>query len=323
MTPTNIYNFNNAVAPMNTGPMSVFYELGTIYKVIFIPKGKMFTTTEMLTPYATLDALCKNNTIALRAFPIGDFIDFQDKSTAEVTATTGYGYMQYITDGKPVWEFIWDQGGMSFEKVMKSFQGLQNSYDLLVIDRDANVILGTDPATTGYALKGFSLEMIYSTLIKTNNAKEKTRHSTVIALKDAKELVERHVAIQLDPTQYPVYNLQGLYNFELSLVPSSFTTTSAKLKITTGDKHLDLYDLYSAALVTATASIWSAVTDSTGVALSVSTIAANSATKAMTLTFGTSTAAGATVTITSPTVSALTAAGLTGFAGSTLQITAV
>ena len=143
MTPTNIYNFNNAVAPLNTGPMSVFYELGTIYKVIFIPKGKMFTNTEMLTPYATLDALCKNNTAALRAFPIGDFLEFNDKSTAEVTATTGYGYMQYITDGKPVWEFIWDQGGMSFEKVMKSFQGLQNSYDLLVIDRDANVILKT------------------------------------------------------------------------------------------------------------------------------------------------------------------------------------
>lgn len=323
MTPTNIYNFNNAVAPLNTGPMSVFYELGTIYKVIFIPKGKMFTNTEMLTPFATLDALCKNNNPALRAYPIGDFIEFSDKSVAEVTATTGYGYMQYITDGKPVWEFIWDQGGMSFEKVMKSFQGLQNSYDLLVIDRDANVILGTDPATATYALKGFSLEMIYSTLVKANDGKAKTRHSTVIALKDAKELVERHVAIQLDPTQYPVYNLQGLYNLELSLVPSSFTTTTAKIKITTSDKHVDLYDLYAAALVTATSSIWSAVTDSTGATLPISSIAANAATKSMLFTFNTSTSAGATVTLTAPTVSALTAAGLTGFAGSSLQITAV
>lgn len=324
MLPTNITEFVNFSKPLNTGPMTVPYELGPIYKFILIPHGKQFTATECLTLYSTLQAVIQNNSQALRGYPIGDFIDFSDKSTSEQTNTTGYGYLQFGNDGKHIWEFMWDQGGMSFEKVLKSFQNLQGVFDMLILDRDSNVVLGTKcPLNTGgYVLQGFQLGLIYSTLVKIANGKEKTKHSTVISLKDSDELVERHLAIQLDPVMYPLNNLVGLFNLELAMGTASgspFTTTTVRIKVTTCDGHLDLYDTYGAALAALT---WTAVTDATGATLTVSSVAVHPATKSLLVTFGSSTSAGASVTLSSPSVSAM-AATVPGFANNSLTMVAV
>lgn len=327
MLPTNIYQFTTATNVLNTGLVtSGAYELGTIYKAALIPKGKKFTATEMLTPYATFDAVFKANAITSRGFVIGEFNDFNDKSQAEQTETTGYGSIRYNSEGKLIWELMWDNGGMTYEKVLKSFQGLQDQFDLIILDRDSNVILGTKPAynTSGYVLQGFALEQIYSPLIKANDGKKRTQHSIIFGLKDADEFTKRHVAIQLDPVAYPVMSFNSLLNLELAMGTASgspFTTTTVRLKVTTADGHIDLYDQYGAALA-ALASNWSAVTDATGAALTISTIAVHAATKSLLVTFASSTAAGASVTISTPSVSQMTAT-VPGFANSSLTMVAV
>lgn len=327
MLPTNIYQFTTAVNPLNTGSItSGGFELGTMYKVAFIPKGKKFTATEMLTPYATLAAVFAANAVESRGYVVGDFIDFADKSQAEQTETTGYGSVRYDREGKLVWELFYDQGGMTMEKILKSFQGLQDKFDLLILDRDSNCIVGTAPAqnTSGYVLQGFSLEQIYSPLVRVNDGKKRTQHSIVIGLEDADELTRRHVAIQLDPVAYPVMSFSSLLNLELAMGTASgspFTTTTVRLKVTTSDGHIDLYDQYGAALAALSAN-WSATTDATGVALTISSIAVHAATKSLLVTFGSSTTAGASVTVKTPSVSQMNAT-VPGFANNQITITAV
>jgi hypothetical protein len=324
MLTTNVTEFVNSTVPLNTGPITKGYKMGRISKIAFIPHGKQFTETECKTLDSVLKALYANNTQSLRGYPIGDFIDFEDMSESEATEKTGYGQPRYTREGVYQWAMQFDDGDMTYEKAVKSFQGLQGVYDMLIYDYEANIINGTKcPSNTGgFVLQGFDLSMIYTKLVKVNDGKSPSKHMLVVALRDSDEFTKRSLQIQLDPVLYPISAHQGLYNLELAMGTASgspFTTTTVRLKALTADGHYDLYDTYGAALAALT---WTAVTDSTGATLTISSVAVHAATKSLLFTFGSSTSAGATVTVSSPSVSAM-AATVPGFANNSIQLTAV
>ena len=328
MTATNIWEMTTNSSPLNTGGISQgAWEMGPIYKVALIPAGKQFTYTEMLTPYATLQALIENNNPALRAYVIGDFVDAESIGQAETTGTTGYGLPTYEREGTIAIKLMWSRGGMTYEKVLKSLQGMQDAYDLIIFDRDTNSIIGAVPGdnSSSYVLRGFDLSQLYSPTITLPDGKKRTGHSLVIGLSDTDQFTKRHKPIQLDPVKYPLMDLNSLINLEINPGKASgspFTATTVRLKLTTSDEKIDLYATYGAAFVALAASC-SAITDSTGAALTISSLALHPATKSILCTFASPTAANATVTFFSPTVAQMKAGSMAGFGNTSVQLTAV
>jgi len=321
-------NFVNdiSLAPdyVNTGEIQDFLEPGFTHRIILIPKGKKFTQAEMQTPYATLLALISNNTNSLRAYPIGNFIGLDDKSTEATIVTSATGRSTWVKDGQYHHVYEYDKGGANYDNFLANFQNAQDYFDLLILDKDNNAMIGTRPVlnTSNYVLQGFSLDLIYNPLMKWNNGADPTRHYIGFAFSDTDEFKKRLV-YKVIPDSQPVLSLVGLKNLEFAYQPpyQALTSSVAKLRVTTGGGATDLYDLYGAALVALTAN-WS-FRDASNNSLTC-TVSLDAATKTLVFTFSgagyTGLASGAVIQCYTPTISQM-AATIPGFANGYFELT--
>lgn len=310
----------------NTGVNSQYLVPGFIHKVILVPKDTNITQTQAQSMYATAQAGIINNTDASRWYPIGNFTAMEDKSSKAVVNTTPIGSVVFIRDGKYHLEFTYMRGGIQLHnKLRKKFHLQQDVYELLMIEKDSNSILGTKPAlnSSSYVTKGYSLEQIYVEQFDFNNATDEAKFRIGFVFADVDEFNERISIIQV-PDAQPLMLLNGLKDLEFQTYPAPYqalTAGVAKLRVTTGGGATDLYTTYGSALVALTANF--SFRDASGNALTC-TVALDATTQTLSFTFSgaayTALASGAIIDCYSPTISQMTAT-IPGFANTWFQLT--
>lgn len=308
---------------LNTGVPNCSYDFGEIKKIMLIPKGKSFTQTEIQTMYTTLSALAKNADESLRGYPIGLFTGIEDKTEEVSLVTNQYGGINLGRSPKPHYVFTFQNGGMTYDINLNTFRDKQDSFDVLVFDTTNNTAVGTKPDlnTSFYVLKGFSTEQIYNPTFKLTG-EAITEHKLGICFSDLTEFTTNLAVYKLPSTQR-VNNINGLRNFEMSVLPATGAIAAAgtalKLRITTDGGSIDLGSLYSAS--------WAAldtqftVVGSNGTSYAITSGAYTAATGSVDFVIATLPSAGVDLTITSPTITQLEAQGVVGFANGTLVAT--
>ena len=312
---------------LNTGVNSQYLVPGFIHKVMLVPKDTMITQTQSQSMYATAQAGIANNTDSSRWFPIGNFTAMEDKSSKAVVNTTSIGSFVFIRDGKYHIEFTYMRGGVQLHnKLRKKFHLQQDSWEMLIVDKDTNCFMGTKPAlnSSGYVTKGYTLEQIYVEQYDFNNATDEAKFRIGFVFADVDEFNERISIIQV-PDSQPLMLLNGLKDLEFQTFPAPYqvlTAAVAKLRVTTGGGATDLYTLYGSALVAITAQF--SFRDASGNALTC-TITLDATTQTLIFTFSgaayTALASGAIIDCFSPTITQLIAGSIPGYANTSFQLT--
>lgn len=253
----------------NTGLSSCYFDPGNIEGAVLIPKGKVFTQTEMLTFQATLAAAIANNNIANRIFPIKRFVDMEDKSEDNPEQTFGYGGKTKIRQGKYAWYFMYRNGGMSYHKSLYAFDGMQEAYDVMFIDAKNNILWGVVGGTNNTGLGGFDLELIDVKNFKVNTGGAATMYGIGFCLEDPNQMNIHSGFYQFPKTVNLLQTLTGLKNIEVTIhTPNN--TGLIKLLLTTSDGAINLGDVFPTEL--ATASLYSFVASATQAALSITSV---------------------------------------------------
>lgn len=316
--PAGINEISCNIANSNTGIPQCFLNPGKIEKIMLIPKGKQFTATEVLTLDVQLAALAAHATESSRGYPIGNFIGFEDKSTETTTTTTQYGTQILGAEGRFGWMFQYDNGGMNYQTKLRTFEGAQGAYDVLIFDKKNRAVIGTTPSDTAYVLKGFSLDLILNPLMKWADGSNSAMYKIGFFLSDPSELMDRVSYQVLSGTKSPM-SINGLRDLELSIY-SSIVAGVCKLNIKTDGGAVNLYDIEGADLQALT---WTAAQEATGTAITVA-VALDATTKTLQFTFSgagyTGLASLGTLILYTPTVTAMTAT-VPGFANSSIVLT--
>lgn len=312
---------------LNTGFNADYFVPGFIHKICLIPRGTNITQAQAQAFYATAQAGIANNTDALRWYPIGNFTAIEDKSNEAVINTSPIGSFTFVRDGKLHVEFTLGGVGLQYiNKLRRKFHLKQAAYDMLIFDKDANVVQGTKAAanSSGNVTRGYSLELITVHPYKFNTGSEETKFKISFVFRDIEEFGERASIIAV-PESQPLIDLEGLKDLEFQTFPTPYqvlTSSVAKIRITTGGGATDLFDTYGTALAALSANF--SFRDPSNNALSC-TVTADTATKTMTFTFSgtpySSLASGTIIDCYSPTVSQLSGGSIPGFANSAFQLT--
>lgn len=266
---------NCGINIQNTGAAPCFFHPKNIEGVILIPKGKTFTDAEIQDFKTTLQDLCKADNIADRIFPIKRFEGLEDKSTDTKYEDTPYGGKRKASDGRYAWYFTITDGGMAMFKALKSFDQKQGSFDPLFIDRVNNVIWGATNADDLYG--GFDLELIDVPNFKINDGSKSTTYQIGFCMEDTTQVNLNNAVVKFPDDVNILKELNGLKNLEVSIHTAMTSGGLIKLKLTTGDGAVDLYEILSTEL--ATSSLYTATNKATGAAITVTSVTAAAATK--------------------------------------------
>lgn len=310
----------------NTGVNAAHLVPGLIHKIFWVPKKKQFTQTETQSMYATMQALISHATDSLRCYPMGNFVSMEDKSTQATINTSGYNTSIFVKDGKFHFELAFHAGGVQlYNKIRKMFHNAQHLFDLVILDKDTNTLIGTKPVlnTSNYTFKGLTPELIYVDKFTWNSGNDLTTFKIGFVLADTDELIERIAIVQV-PDSQPLLALDGLLDLEFNTYPQPYqvlTSSVAKVRITTGGGATDLFDLYGSALAALSANF--TFKDASNNTLTC-TVTAEAATKTMVFTFSgaayTALSSGAIISCWSPTIAQMTAT-IPGFANSYFELT--
>lgn len=309
---------------INTGLLKDFLTPGFVHRIVLLKKGRQFTRTEVQSMYASLLAEISQNIDSNRAFPIGNFTAMDDKSSDAVMTTSPIGAVTFVQDGKYHLVFEYEKGGLNFHNMLRRFHRAQDSFDLLILDKDNNAALGTQPVlnTSLYELQGYSLDLIYVEKMKFNDGSNGSKFRIGFIFSDIEEMNER-LAYKVMPLTQPVLSLNGLKNLEFPYQPpyQALTAGVAKTRVTTGFGATDLYPLFAAQLVALTAN-W-IFKDASNNTLTC-TVSLEAATNTLVYTFSgaayTALSSGSVISCYTPTISQMNAT-IPGFANGYFELT--
>lgn len=244
----------------NTGLNSCYFDPGNIEGAVLIPKGMIFTQTELAVFKATLDAKIAHDNIAKRIFPIKRFIDMEDKSEDNPEQTFGFGGKAKIRQGKYAWYFMYKNGGLAYHKSLYSFDQMQEAYDVLFIDAKNNILWGVAGIDDPLSLGGYDLELLDVKNLKINTGGATTIYGIGFCLEDPAQVNVYSSFYQFPRTVNILQALSGLKNIEVAVQTPNLLGL-IKFKLTTSDGAINLGDVYSTEL--GTASLWSMIVSNT------------------------------------------------------------
>lgn len=308
----------------NTGLSSCYFDPGNIEGVLLGPKGKVFTQTEMDTFPATLAAVLADNDVTKRMFPIKRFVEFEDKSEDNPEQSFGFGGKSKIRQGKYAWYFMYRNGGMAYHKSLYAFDDRQEAFDAWFIDAKNNILWGVAAGTNNTGLGGFDLELIDVKNFKLNTGAAATMYGIGFCLEDPNQMNRDSAFYQFPKTMNLLQSLNGLKNIDVTIhTPNA--SGLIKLLLTTSDGAINLGDIFSSEL--ATASLYSAINANANTALTITSVVYAPGTKTFNVQLDTSDtdysgmASGDPMTFKIGTVSALTSAGVLGYANTEFTTT--
>lgn len=310
---------------MNTATPTKSFDFSKCLSFMFIPKGKKLTKAECLTMYTTLNALAQNNTESLRGYPIQDMLGIENKSDdVTINSASNFGGKALGAPGSIHYLWKYTKGGMNREALLATFVDRQDEFDVILFDEVKQTVVMTKSTSSSYEAQGFSLDLIYQGVPKISDGSADTEHYLGLCFSDIMEF--RNIAYYPLPksaaSPQSTKDIKGLNNLELyeEVALAGTTTGTVKIAISTAFRAIDLYTTYGAALAALT---WTASQDAGGTAISTA-VAVDATTGTLLFTFSgsgwTGLATGATMTLYSPSVSAM-AATVPLFGNASIQFT--
>lgn len=314
-----ISNFACAGSNGNTGIPACSWSPSNITGAILIPKGKSYTKADIATFWSTLQADAKANTASQRIYPIGSFKSIEDKSSEVQIETDGYGGKTFVRDGD--YEFMFEyKNGFCFYQKLRTFHNKNSQFTVAFIDEVNNVLWGT--TNTAGEFTGFSLELLIVPNIKVNTGAAATKYYIDFGLSDATEINDLTYAVQFTSSE-KLMQLTGLLDITLGVEVAITALGLVQLSAKYNCNNENLGDIYPTEIITP--AIWSARNKATGNAITVTTVTYNALTKRISVDLDSTDTdyptSGGVAVITLGTVSALEAAGIVGFAGTSIEIT--
>jgi len=283
-------------------------------KGFLIPSGTSYTHTELLAIAAKLQAQLKEDDKDERIYLIERFVDVEDKSTEATYKDYANGERQKLRDGKYGYRWTYKDGGVGLHSKIKSFDGLQGSYDWVFIDTKNRGLIMVKEGNLG--AKGFSLSMIDVPNMNMATFADPSEFYFELGFADSDEFNKTMVFVPFTDDFDFMNDLSSLYDTEIGIHTAMTSGGLVKLKFTTSNGAVDLYDNYNGELDTA--SLYDAYNVATGAVITITSVTAVAATKSLNVQLDATdtdfpATAGALVKITFGTVSDIESAGMPGF----------
>jgi hypothetical protein len=314
----NMLNCNNTNA--NTGMQDCVFDLREVSGFIAVPQGTIITPAQQIVLQTTILAGVNNDNPTLRWYPFQTLWEIEDASSESTTETSSFGGVNYLSDGKPSFKMLHKHGVTMNKLYRKAFHLQQNRYDILLMDKKNKVLVGY--ADTASGLRGFDLEMFAVESWKIPTGSNGTAmYSISLGLSDSTQWNDDIASLKL-PDTLNISQIVGLKQTFLNNATTSFTAGIATIQVL--GSTTNLYDIYASNLNTL--SIWGATNTSTGTVIPITAVVLDPAFKGVAITLDTASAnypssAGAGITISFGSVSALTTANMPGLSESTLLTT--
>ena len=280
----------NAVDPnaiMNTGKMSNPLYAGLVISGMLIPYNASMTVNpgdSALTVVANLQTwlsgMLLNDTPSSRAFYIGPFDAFNDKSEATTYQTLGYGkkvktQRQIITK-----EYQIVDGGVQYWRAIQSFTGKIDQYKWVEFDNQG-VFYGTNQtnATTGaiIGVQGIQLSALEPQDRKQANKSTVEEHILNLSFQNSGEVNEDLFTIESGIELDLFVNDLGLQDVSI-VATGAMVAKVVSFAITTGDGAINLCTALPAMIVAASFVLTNLETGSTAITVTSWTIVAGVAT---------------------------------------------
>lgn len=296
----------------NTGVGSCWNDVGVPRGIIFVPKGKTYTTTSISAFIAAFlpDLLADDPT--QRAYPVQNIVEVTDSTTKpNVQTFPGDGSQIIAGENAYTMQYRWYDGGFCLHYSLRQSKGQTKAF--FIIDSKGQLI-GTDGGTdlikgiTGY---NYTEPFTWAT----TNAAVAT-YQTMLSFRP--EQVNENMAL-LDFSENGglgyLSSLNGLFNVDITQAAAPTATTVTVKAQVMGCDSQDLYELYSTDL--AVPGAWNVTNAATGGTIVVSGVAKSATYAGWVLTL--TAANGLTVNVSLAGPTELDVLGVTGFASNSLS----
>jgi len=234
---------------------------------IYVPKGTIITPTQEVAIVTTLTNMFKNDSTKLRAYPFKNIEGIEDGGADAVLSTSPYGNQSVAKDAIYGFTFEFRDGGMSFQAINSSFTNMQDSFDVMFIDKEANALQATQVAT---GKKGFSLGLIQAQKVMSANGTDPQIFKTYIELADSEEYDVAPSLIQMPLGTKVLDVCKGLYQTQMELATPM---AAGVVEVNIFSNTVNLFDDYSTQLI-ASSGLIKMYNVATGNEISITSIAA-------------------------------------------------
>lgn len=264
----------------NTGIANCLLDIKNIKGAFFCPPGYVIPAASLANGglLQQLQSDSRNDSKALRIFPVANFADFKDASEKPVEEKFGYGDVATVRDGIYDWQLRLRIGGLDLSNRLRSFNDGGNYY--LFVD-SKNQFFGTQgiDSTGAQSIAAVPPIEFYQDVFMVNDGKKTSEYWSKYRFQP--KYINELVAYSMDVEFDILSSILGLQDVVLSGVAGG---TSGVYQITAlaGAAKSNMATLFPTAL--ASASLWSAINTTTGAVITISSVALGTGANAGTFT---------------------------------------
>lgn len=305
--------------PKNTGFGNCTVDIGTMRGIIYVPKGTVLTTASMAAFKAALAALIINDSYLLRGYPVHGFVGSTDSSEDLTIQTFPYGGKAVVKEGDYDWVFQFTDGRFCLNIALRGLNSVDQ--DFFIYDSNAK-LYGTDPGDGSDSIKAISPTLKWTAPFKLNDGSAVTVYGTRVSFSPG-QINENVKFVDLSGSNGGLAylkSLKGLQDIALSKI--SRAANVLKIATTTSCGSIDLSGASYYQTQLASASLWRASAPN-GNDLTITSVAYDANVHGFTVTIDATDpdyTAGQIITVTLAPVSVLTAAGIIGFEGGSVDV---
>jgi len=265
----------------NTGTGICFTDIGMPRGVLFVPKGKVYSTSDVATLKAAIEADILADNASQRVYPLNNIVAITDSTEAPVIQSFNTGAKAIVRDGYYNIDLEWVQGGFCVLYALLKARGKNQPF---FIYTDKGLLIGTDAGTTDTPeqFKGINPVYVYPFPFTFSDGSKVTTYK--VGLNFEPQQINQNIAFvdfNNDGGLGYLSGLNGLQNVALSqLVAPTSTVFTIAAKTSCGS--VDLSTEFSTEL--AVSGAWVVTNTATGAPVTVSGVAAVAGGWALTVT---------------------------------------
>ena len=264
----------------NTGIDACPLDIKNIKGVIFCPPNYVLPAASFPNGGLRTQMLndSRQDSKALRIFPVANFADFKDNSEKPVEEKLGYGDVGTVRDGIYDWQLRFRIGGLLLSNRLRSFNRGGNWY--LFVDNN-NQLFGTTAVDSTGALTIGAIPPIefYQDVFAVNDGKKNTEYWSKYRFQP--RYINELVAFSQDVEFDILSTILGLQDVTVS-VAAGGTSGVYQVTLLAGAAKINLATLFPTAL--ASASLFTAANNTTGASITISSVALGTGANAGTFT---------------------------------------
>jgi len=282
----------------NTGFGQCFTDIGMPRGVLFVPKGAVYSTSDIATLKAAIEAGIMADSKTQRIYPLNNLIDVKDNTEAPVIQTFNTGAKSVVRNGFYDLTLQWENGGFCVLYALLKSQG-QNSPFLIYTDK--GLLIGTDAGTADIPeqMKGINPNLVYVNMFKFSDGTKVTEYSVTLNFEPTQ--INQGIAFvdfNQDGGLSYLSGLSGLQNVTLKQLAAP-TSTVIKIGALTACGSVNLHDVFASELAKPAA--WIVKNAANGGAITVSAVADDTADGGWSLTLTSATGLTVNVSLAGPT----------------------